>query len=212
MDWHQDWYLAHCRLAGQPAERKQSAICRIHSATAILQLGWSEKIGRGLEHHLPQPYSQVGVGAAMETHLVDEVVDLVDEGVVFVDVVNEAVDELVEMVDEVVGSPAEEDVSGLVIVDVERLEAVDNVVDIMDCEVVVGVSEVELSADTDEVKEKAGELVVCEVVPGASEIGVSVEEKSEIEDKKEEEEEDACGKVVSGVTVFSYVLGYDENS
>ncbi|KAI4237181.1 MAG: hypothetical protein L6R40_005959 [Gallowayella cf. fulva] len=61
----------------------------------------------------------------------------------------------------------------------------------MDCEVVVGVSEVELSADTDEVKEKAGELVVCEVVPGASEIGVSVEEKSEIEDKKEEEEEDA---------------------
>lgn len=82
MDWHQLWYLAHCRLAGQPAERKQSAIWRIHSATATLQAAWSEKIGIGLEHHLPQPYSQVGVGVTVEMHFVDDVVVLVVVGVV----------------------------------------------------------------------------------------------------------------------------------
>ena len=77
MDWHQDWYLAHCRLAGQPAERKQSAIWRMHSATATLQAAWSEKMGIGLEHHLPQPYSHVGVGLTVEMHLVGDVVVLV---------------------------------------------------------------------------------------------------------------------------------------
>ena len=50
---HQDWYLAHWRLAGQPEERKQSAIWSIHSATAILQVGLSENTGRGLEHQFP---------------------------------------------------------------------------------------------------------------------------------------------------------------
>ena len=80
MDWHQYWYLAHWRDAGQPALRKQSAIWRMHSATAILQVGWSVKTGMGFEHHFPQPYSQVGVGAgAAVVHftvlLVDEVVE-----------------------------------------------------------------------------------------------------------------------------------------
>lgn len=86
MDWHQDWYLAHWREAGHPALRKQSAIWRMHSATAILQVGWSEKMGMGLEHHFPQPYSQVGAGAVVVVHLVvDGVVTLELVGLVVIE-------------------------------------------------------------------------------------------------------------------------------
>ena len=49
----------------------------MHSATANLRAAWSEKMGIGLEHHLPQPYSHVGVGVTVEMHLVDDVVVLV---------------------------------------------------------------------------------------------------------------------------------------
>ena len=76
--------------------RKQSAIWRIHSATATWQLGLSVKGGRGLEHHFPQLYSQVGVGVTVaETHLVGEV----DEVVVVVLLVIEVVKDVVEDVD-----------------------------------------------------------------------------------------------------------------
>ena len=76
--------MAHWRLAGQPAERKQSAIWIMHSATAISQVGLSENTGRGLEHQSPHPYSQVGAGA-VDVHLLAEEVDDVREVLLVID-------------------------------------------------------------------------------------------------------------------------------
>ena len=133
MDWHQDWYLAHWRLAGQPAERKQSAIWRMHSATAILHVGLSENTGMGLEHHFPQPYSQVGKGVVVTMHLVLEVVVLEVIGEVVLEgfVVAEVIVDVEEVVGLLVGEVVEEEV--------EVVEVTEEVVDVLvedACEVV----------------------------------------------------------------------------
>lgn len=74
--------MAQLSAAGQPALIQQSAIWRTQFATAIWQPLFSLQVGRGWEHQLPHPYSQVGAGAVVVHLLADEVVDVVD--VVFV--------------------------------------------------------------------------------------------------------------------------------
>lgn len=52
--------LKQSKEAGNPAVRKQEAICTVQAATAVLHDFESVKGGIGLEHHFPQVYSHVG--------------------------------------------------------------------------------------------------------------------------------------------------------
>jgi hypothetical protein len=56
---------------------KQEKTCTAQLDAEVLQDPWSEKGGRGLEHHLPHWYSQVGVG-------VDTMVDVQSDTVLLV--------------------------------------------------------------------------------------------------------------------------------
>ena len=175
---HQDWYLAHCSEAGQPAVRKQSAIWRIHSATATLQDGLSSQVGRGFEHHFPQEYSQVGAGA-VAVHLVlvvvvEEVLE-VEDVLLVVDV--EVLLEVLEV----------EDV--LLVVDVELVlvEVVEPVLDVLEVDDVLLVEEVEVVVGVLEVEDvllevlEVDDVVLVEEVELLLEVLV-VEDVLEVED------------------------------
>lgn len=71
MDVHQLENWKQFKLSGKPAFRKQEAICIEQVEKAAKQELLSEKLGSGLEHHLPHLYSQVGVGEVVTLYLLD---------------------------------------------------------------------------------------------------------------------------------------------
>lgn len=126
-------------LSGKPACTKQEANWTLQAATALPQELLSVKGGRGLEHHLPHLYSQVGLGDIVT-------VEVQREAVVLVDVV-------VGGAGVVVGFDVVEQLVDLEVVEVVR-------VDEEDVEVVV---QVVLLDDEDDVPELVGVLVGAEV-------------------------------------------------
>lgn len=74
---HQEENSKQFRLSGNPACKKQEASCTLQAATALEQELGSLKGGRGLEHHFPHLYSQVGVGDTVTVDVQREAVVLV---------------------------------------------------------------------------------------------------------------------------------------
>lgn len=59
---HQPANSKHWRDSGHGLEKKQSATWSMQEDTALAHAVSSLKTGKGLEHHFPQAYSQVGAG------------------------------------------------------------------------------------------------------------------------------------------------------
>lgn len=74
---HQLANSKHWRASGHEFVKKQSATWSRHEDTALPQDALSLKTGKGLEHHFPHTYSQVGTGA-IDVHGVTCVVEVIN--------------------------------------------------------------------------------------------------------------------------------------
>jgi hypothetical protein len=83
-------YSKQFKLSGHPACKKQLVVCTRQFVTAVLQEPPSLKGGRGLEHHFPHLYSQVGIGVTVTVDVHNDG-GVVLGGVVVLDVVDEVV-------------------------------------------------------------------------------------------------------------------------
>jgi hypothetical protein len=115
-------------LSGKPAWRKQEATWRVQEEWAAQQEVESLKVGRGVEHHLPHLYSQVGVGEMV-------VVEVQRDAVLVVDV---------EVVGGVVGWDVVDEVGGYVGFVVEVLEVTELLVVLVVDELLVVLTVVEV--------------------------------------------------------------------
>lgn len=128
---HQLAYSPQLRDSGNPACKKQEASWTEQAETALKQEPWSVQVGRGLEHHLPHWYSQVGVGETVT-------VEVQREAVVFVVVVQVVEGLELDVVEEV------EEVELVVLVAVEVVLELVDVMEVEEERVVVVVVEVEV--------------------------------------------------------------------